>query len=197
MSRALFITDVQNDFTEGGALAVDGGTAVAERISRFLDDCGGGYDFVFASRDWHDANNDNGGHFARAGEQPNFVDTWPPHCVSGTPGAEYNPALNTNRVDFHIYKGMGKPAYSFFEGATRDGVSVDTLIDKHAIDAIDVVGLATDYCVRASALDALTREKTVRVFTDLIAGISPELSDAALNEIRQAGGTTEPSPAAP
>ncbi len=121
MSKALFIVDVQNDFTEGGALGVDGGDAVAERhhaaTSRRTPT---EYALIVASRDWHDGDNDNGGHF-QLGE-PDFVDTWPVHCVSGTPGAEYDPGLDTDAVTHHVKKGQGKPAYSLFEGTTDDGV---------------------------------------------------------------------------
>ena len=112
MSKALFIVDVQNDFTEGGALGVDGGDAVAERITRFLEAHAGDYSVIVASRDWHDGDNDNGGHFH---PEPDFVDTWPEHCVAGTAGAEYHPALPVQEIDVHVRKGQGKPAYSMFE----------------------------------------------------------------------------------
>src|SRR3546814_3121748 len=99
MSKALFIVDVQNDFTERGALGVEGGDAVAERISRFLDRHAGDYDIVVASRDWHDGDNDNGGHFS---DHPDFIDTWPVHCVGGTYGAEYDEVFDTSRVTHHL-----------------------------------------------------------------------------------------------
>ena len=186
MSRALFIIDVQNDFTEGGALGVEGGSAVAEGITRFLADHAGDYTAIFASRDWHDAGNDNGGHFATDAE-PDFVTTWPVHCVAGTNGAAYHPALKTDKVTFHIRKGQGVPAYSIFEGRTEAGSSVHNLLDEHGVDAIDVTGIATDYCVRASALDALSHGQRVRVFTDLVAGVAPASSEAALAELAHAG----------
>ena len=121
MSKALFIVDVQNDFTEGGALGVEGGDAVAERITRHLEAHADEYAIIVASRDWHDGDNDNGGHF---NPEPDFVDTWPVHCVSGTAGAEYDPGLDTGEVTHHVKKGQGKPAYSLFEGTTDDGVTV-------------------------------------------------------------------------
>ncbi|PJJ55423.1 isochorismatase family protein [Compostimonas suwonensis] len=186
MARALFIIDVQNDFTEGGALGVDGGAAVAAGVTRLLDAHPQAYDHVFASRDWHDGDNDNGGHFA-TGEAPDYVDTWPVHCVSGTPGADYHPALSTKDVDIHIRKGQGKPAYSIYEGVTQDGETVPEIIERLGITEIDVVGIATDYCVRASALDALEQGTEVRVFSDLVAGVAPESSEAALRELRDAG----------
>jgi nicotinamidase/pyrazinamidase len=185
MSKALFIVDVQNDFTEGGALGVTGGDAVAERISRYLEAHAGEYSLIVASRDWHDADNDNGGHFA-AGE-PDFVDTWPPHCVSGTEGAEYDPGLDTSAVTHHVKKGQGKPAYSVFEGTTDAGQTVAELLDEHGVVDVDIAGIATDYCVRASGLDAIEHGRHVRVFTDLTAGVAAESSDAALAELAHAG----------
>ncbi len=185
MSRALFIVDVQNDFTEGGALGVEGGKAVAAAITRHLRARAAEYDLIVASRDWHDADNDNGGHFA-AGE-PDFVDTWPVHCVAGTDGAEYDPALDTETVTHHVKKGQGIPAYSLFEGTTDSGRSVADLIAEHGVVEVDVVGIATDHCVRASALDAVEHGRRVRVLTDLVAGVSPEASEAALAELAHAG----------
>src|SRR6188472_1422396 len=111
MTRALFIVDVQNDFTEGGALGVEGGAAVAAGISEYLAHHPDRYDVVFASRDWHNGDNDNGGHFST---DPDFVDSWPPHCVAGTAGAEYHPALDQSAIDVHVRKGQGRPAYSIF-----------------------------------------------------------------------------------
>jgi len=185
MSKALFIVDVQNDFTEGGALAVEGGDAVAERISRFLAAHAGDYALIVASRDWHDGDNDNGGHFA-AGE-PDFVDSWPAHCVSGTAGAEYDPGLVTDAVTHHVKKGQGRPAYSLFEGTTEAGETVAGLLDAHGVVDVDVTGLATDYCVRASALEAIERGRHVRVLTDLIAAVAPASGEAALAEMAHAG----------
>jgi len=192
MSRALFIIDVQNDFTEGGALGVDGGAAVAARITEFLAAHAADYAIVLASRDWHDGHNDNGGHFAGEAD-PDFVDTWPVHCVAGTEGAAYHPALRTDKVDYHIRKGQGVPAYSIFEGRTEAGSTVHNLLDEHGIDSIDVVGIATDYCVRASALDALAHGQRVRVLTDLVAGVAPQTSEAALAELAHAGAEVVPS----
>lgn len=184
MTRALFIVDVQNDFTERGALGVEGGDEVAERISRFLTAHAGDYALVVASRDWHDGTGDNGGHFSA---EPDFIDTWPVHCVAGTYGAAYDDVFDTSAVTHHLKKGQGKPAYSLFEGESDAGESAADLLDEHGIRDIDVVGLATDYCVRASALDALAGGRRVRVFTDLVAGVHADSSAAALAEIRAAG----------
>ncbi len=186
MTRALFIVDVQNDFTEGGTLAVQGGAAVARAVSRYLDAHHADYELVFASRDWHHGHTDNGGHFAADGE-PDYVDTWPVHCVAGTPGADYHPDLDLDEIDFHIHKGQGVPAYSIYEGTTEDGESVRDLIERHGVDQIDLVGLATDYCVRASAIDAHEHGKRVRVLTDLVAGVAAESSERALRELEARG----------
>lgn len=192
MTRALFIIDVQNDFTEGGALGVDGGAAVAAGISRYLAAHPDRYHEVFASRDWHDADNDNGGHFA-TGEAPNFITTWPVHCVRDTAGAAYHSDLDTAAITVQVRKGQGKPAYSIFEGVTDDGESVPQRLEELNVDEIDVVGLATDYCVLASALDAVAAGLKVRVFDDLVAGVSPESSHAALVTLAEAGVTVEHS----
>jgi nicotinamidase/pyrazinamidase len=186
MTRALFIIDVQNDFTEGGALGVDGGAAVAAGITRLLQQHRDEYALVAASRDWHSGENDNGGHFA-VDTEPDFVETWPAHCVEGTEGAEYHPDFDTSAVDVHIRKGQGVPAYSIFEGTDDAGDSMSDVLAARGITDIDVVGLATDYCVRASALDAVERGQHVRVFTDLVAGVAAESSTAALAELGHAG----------
>ncbi|MBN7794672.1 isochorismatase family protein [Microbacterium esteraromaticum] len=184
MSRALLIVDVQNDFTEGGALAVAGGDAVASAVSQLLADRAGDYAVIVASRDWHNADGDNGGHFADA---PDFVDTWPVHCVAGTDGAEYDPLLVTDAVTHHVRKGQGIPAYSMFEGVTEEGRSVAEVLSSHGVTDADVVGIATDHCVRASALDAIAHGVHVRVLTDLTAGVGEETSEAALAELAHAG----------
>jgi nicotinamidase/pyrazinamidase len=193
MARALMIVDVQNDFTEGGALGVEGGAAVAAGVSELLAKHRDEYRVVIASRDWHDADNDNGGHFAGEEEDPDFVETWPDHCVAGTPGAEYHPAFDHSGVDVHIRKGQGEAAYSAFEGVTDDGRTVAQVLDEHGVTDVDLVGIATDYCVRASGLDAVEHGRHVRVFTDLVAGVAPESSAAALAELAHAGAVVTES----
>ena len=187
MTKALFIIDVQNDFCEGGSLAVQGGAAVAEKITNYLEQNRSAYDVVIASRDWHDAGNDNGGHFAPVGQAPDFVSNWPIHCVSGTAGAEYHPNLNTSFIDFHIIKGMGKPSYSIFEGETPEGQSLEALLSELAVTDVDVAGLATDYCVLASSLDAKKAGFRVSVLTKLVAGVASESSENALVQMTSAG----------
>lgn len=186
MTRALFIIDVQNDFTEGGALGVEGGAAVAAGVTQLLAAHPHAYSSVFASRDWHDADSDNGGHFAQ-GAEPDHVTTWPVHGVAGTPGAEYHPALSTDAVTFHIRKGQGEPGYSIFDGVTEDGEKTGELLTSRGVTDVDVVGLATDFCVRSSVLDALEHGQHVRVLTDLVAGVSAETSEAALAEMAHMG----------
>lgn len=190
MTRALFIVDVQNDFTEGGALGVDGGDAVAEGITAYLSAHAGEYALIVASRDWHDADSDNGGHFAA---EPDFAGTWPVHCVADTDGAAYDPGFDTSAVTHHVKKGQGKPAYSLFEGVTDAGESVGDLLAAHGVVDVDIVGIATDYCVKASAMDAIEHGRHVRILTDLIAGVAPETSDAALAELAHAGAELQES----
>lgn len=192
MTRALLVIDVQNDFTEGGALGVDGGAAAAEGITAYLQAHPNRYDVVIASRDWHRGDDDNGGHFA-TDAAPDFVTTWPRHCVASTPGAEYHPALDVSLVDVHVKKGQGVPAYSIFEGTTDDGVAFPDELDRLEVTDVDVVGIATDYCVRASALDALAAGRRVTVLDDLVAAVDPVTGAEALVELETAGAIVRPS----
>lgn len=184
MTRALLIIDVQNDFTEGGALAVSGGDAVASGVTAFLAAHADDYDMIIASRDWHNPDDDNGGHFADA---PDFIDTWPAHCVAGTAGAEYDPLLTTDAITHHVRKGQGEPAYSMFEGVADGGATVAALLSERGVLTADIVGIATDHCVRASTLDAIAHGVHMRVLTDLVAGVGAESSAAALAELAHAG----------
>ncbi len=187
MAKALFIIDVQNDFCEGGSLAVTGGAACAANITNFLCEHSSDFDLVIASRDWHSPTGDNGGHFAIEPAEPDFVNSWPAHCVSGTHGAEYHPALDTSYVDVHIEKGQGKPSYSIFEGVTRDGQSLSELLAEREVSDVTVVGIATDYCVLASALDAKKEGMSVTVVTALTAGVAPKSSEQAIDTMVDAG----------
>ena len=192
MTRALLVVDMQNDFTEGGALGVGGGNGLATRITAFLARHADEYDLIVGSRDWHDADGDNGGHFAAA-DAPDFETTWPVHCVAGTPGAEYHPDLDTAPIDVHVMKGQGAPAYSAFEGTTESGQDlVDVLFDRQ-VHEIDIVGIATDHCVRATAEDGLRAGLDVVVFEDLVVGVDPIRSATALEEIRTGGGHVDRS----
>lgn len=182
MNKTLVVVDVQNDFCEGGSLAVAGGAEVARKVKRLL----GEYSLVVATRDHHV---DPGAHFAGP-EGPDFVDSWPRHCEAGTPGADFHPALGTDfasRVDAVVSKGAYEAAYSGFEGSLADGRTLTQYLREAGVDAIDVVGIATDHCVRATVLDALAEGFSVTVLTDLVAGVDPAASARALEEIEAAG----------
>ena len=181
MTRALVVVDVQNDFCEGGSLAVRGGAAVAAAISAHMASAADRYAHIVGTRDWHI---EPGEHFSA---EPDYIDSWPPHCVADTPGAEFHPALDLDRLDAVFSKGQHAAAYSGFEGASGDGTSLKAWLRKHHIDDITIVGIATDYCVRATALDGLHNGFTTHVLEDLTAGVAPETSQAALDEIRAAG----------
>ncbi len=187
MTRALIIVDVQNDFVEGGSLGVTGGRAVATRISEHLAAHADDYAAVVASRDWHHAHHSNGGHFAEPGTEPDFSTTWPVHCVSTTDGSDYAPELDTSLVTHHVRKGMGVPAYSAFEGVTDDGSDLATVLRDLGVTEVDVTGIATDYCVRASVLDARRHGLAVHVLDGLHAGVASETSEAAVAEMTEAG----------
>ncbi|MGA4507464.1 isochorismatase family protein [Propionibacteriaceae bacterium G1746] len=184
MTSGLLIVDVQNDFTEGGALATAGGATAAAAITAHL--ATHDYDLVAASRDWHHGDDDNAGHFS---PEPDYIDTWPVHCVAGTEGADYHPALAVERIDVHVLKGQGVPAYSAFEGATEDGSTLAQVLADRGVTHLDVVGIATDHCVRASALDARRFGLDVRVIDSLTSAVSPRTRAAALDELRAAGVT--------
>lgn len=185
MKRALLIVDVQNDFCEGGALAVNGGSDVASRISRYIRLHPGKFSAgIFASKDWHE---NPVGHFS---ENPDFVKTWPPHCVAGTPGAKFHPLLETELIDVEtevFYKGQRTAAYSAFEGRNERDQDLASVLRTNGVTILEVCGIATDYCVRASVLDAIKHVRTVVVHDDLIAGVNPKSSRAAIKEMMKAG----------
>ncbi|QBJ97991.1 isochorismatase family protein [Rhodococcus sp. ABRD24] len=177
--RALIVTDVQNDFCEGGSLAVAGGGEVAAAVNDLLS--GAGYAAIVATRDHHI---DPGAHFSG---EPDFVGTWPPHCRAGTPGAQFHPALELGAVEEVFSKGEYSAAYSGFEGASPTGEFLADWVRRHRIGAVDIVGIAIDYCVRATALDAVREGFDTRVLLDYTAGVSPATTDAALTDLRRAG----------
>jgi nicotinamidase/pyrazinamidase len=182
--RALIIVDVQNDFTEGGSLAVTGGTAVAQAITEHVHGHRDDYIAVAGTRDWHV---DPGHHFS---DHPDYVDTWPAHCVVGTDGAGSHPAIDTTAVDAWFTKGEHAAAYSGFEGATDEGgqrVGLGAWLRDRQVDSVDVVGIATDHCVRATALDAVSEGFSTRVLLDLTAGVARTTTDAALTQLKDAG----------
>lgn len=184
---ALLVVDVQNDFCEGGSLAVTGGKEVASKISSYLAGNADAYDAVIASRDWHTPDDDNGGHFAAPDTEPDFSATWPVHCVAHEAGSDYAPGLALRHVTDHIKKGMGEPAYSAFEGVTEDGRTLLDLLRTDGIERVDVVGLATDYCVKATALDAAAAGLSTRVLASLTAAVAEETRLSARDELTAAG----------
>jgi nicotinamidase/pyrazinamidase len=188
--RALIVVDVQNDFCEGGSLAVAGGAAVAAAISEYLAGPeAAGYAHVIASRDYHI---DPGDHFSG---HPDFANSWPPHCVVGTPGAQFHPRLDTGHVEAVFSKGAHAAAYSAFEGTDDAGTSLADWLRERDVDALDVVGIATDYCVRATALDAARAGFATQVLLGLTAGVDPVTTQEALDALRAAGVTLTGTPA--
>jgi nicotinamidase/pyrazinamidase len=177
--RALVIVDVQNDFCEGGSLAVDGGTSVARAITALLAG-DHGYDCVVATKDCHI---DPGDHFS---DHPDYVSSWPRHCVAGTPGAEFQPDLDVTPIEAVFPKGAYAAAYSGFEG-TADGVGLADWLRSRGVDGVDIVGIATDYCVRATAMDAVASGFTTRVLVGLTAGVAADSTASALADMRGAG----------
>jgi nicotinamidase/pyrazinamidase len=186
MTRALIIVDVQNDFCEGGSLAVTGGADVAAGISAALSS--GTWDHVVATKDYHI---DPGTHFST---HPDFLESWPPHCVVGTDGAEFHPNLVTDRIEAVFRKGQHAAAYSGFEGRTDDGEDLAGWLRSREVTDVEVVGIATDYCVRATALDAVGNGFATTVLLDLTAGVSAGTTEAALAEFRTASVATTGSP---
>jgi nicotinamidase/pyrazinamidase len=178
--RALIIVDVQNDFCEGGSLAVTGGAAVARAISSHLAD-EPEYAHVVATKDFHV---DPGDHFS---DHPDYVDSWPPHCVAGTTGADFHPDLDTSSLSAVFLKGAHAAAYSGFEGADETGTLLADWLRQRDLDEVDVVGIATDYCVRATARDAARGGFATRVLLDLTAGVAAESTAKAIDDLRAAG----------
>src|SRR5947209_18930121 len=178
--RALIIVDVQNDFCEGGSLAVAGGAEVAAGISVALASPNHRWDSVVATKDFHV---DPGPHFSAT---PDYVDSWPPHCVVGTPGTDLHPDLATDRVQAVFTKGEHEAAYSGFQGHNGETGLADWLRGR-GVTELDVVGIATDHCVRATALDAARNGFATTVLLDLTAGVAQSTVDAALTELAAAG----------
>ena len=214
MSRALIIVDVQNDFCEGGSLAVEGGAELAGAISEYVDAHHGQFDHVVATQDWHI---DPGTHFS---DDPDFVDSWPKHCVAGTRGAELHPDLDTEYIQAYFRKGQYTAAYSGFEGllapddavpsgdrkpgampvaggssgsaagagdaeaagsdfaAGEDAIGLDDWLQSHDVEDVVVVGIATDHCVKATALDGVQAGYSVTVLRNLTVGVAEDLDDA-------------------
>ena len=195
MTKALIIVDVQYDFCEGGSLPVTGGLAVADKLAEYVRSglAGRRYDLIITTQDWH---RDPGAHFS---DKPDFVNTWPPHCVAGTHGAEIVAGLasalaadNSGATIAHIHKGEYAAAYSGFEGKeVATGRTLEAFLADHHVTEMDVCGLATDYCVRATALDAAAAGFSARVLLAYSAGISQDGVAAALQDFAVADISTE------
>ncbi|WP_279737566.1 nicotinamidase [Rothia aeria] len=205
MAKALIIVDVQNDFCAGGALATDRGAKVASLISEYVEDNHHRYEAVVATQDWHI---DPGAHFS---DTPNFVDSWPVHCVANTEGAEIHPNLDTDYIEAYFRKGRYEAAYSGFEGlqapeesvmtgehepgATLDDESPKTpladWLDEREIQDVDIVGIATDYCVLATAKDAVDAGYETRVLIDLTAPVHEDKLDEVIAEMEDEGITVK------
>ncbi len=186
--RALLVVDVQPTFCEGGALPVAGGNVVAQAIAEYAAAHRERYALVVTTQDWHI---DPGRHFATPPEEPDYVDTWPPHGVAGTAEAELHPALAGLAPDASVRKGQYAAAYSGFEGTDAEGRTLAQLLD--GVDAVDVVGLAESHCVKETALDAVRAGMSVRVLSDLTAPVTPEQGELARAQLREAGVEITPS----
>ncbi|WP_374968596.1 isochorismatase family protein [Terrabacter sp. BE26] len=184
-ARALIIVDVQNDFCEGGSLAVAGGAEVAREVSEHVSRHAADYDHVVATADWHV---DPGTHFSQT---PDYVDSWPVHCVAGSEGAEFHPRLAgaLGHVEAVFRKGEHAAAYSGFEGrADVDGrTPLADWLEQRGVTDVDVVGIATDHCVRATAADAQREGFRTTVLLDLTAGVARSTTESALSQLREAG----------
>ncbi|WP_033308163.1 isochorismatase family protein [Streptomyces iakyrus] len=186
MRRALIVVDVQNDFCEGGSLAVAGGADVAAAVTELIGQAAGsGYQHVVATRDHHIA---PGGHFSA---NPDYARSWPAHCVAGTEGVGFHPnfapAVASGSIDAVFDKGAYSAAYSGFEGADENGTPLADWLRSRDVTEVDVVGIATDHCVRATALDAAREGFRTQVLLDLTAGVAQESTERALEELRRAG----------
>ena len=201
MAKALIIVDVQNDFCEGGSLAVAGGAALATEISEMLAETTD-FDFVAATQDWHV---EPGSHFS---ETPDFRTSWPVHCVAGSKGAALHRNLDTEDIDAYFRKGKYDAGYSGFDGLlapedevavgereahesvtenNESPVSLDDWLRENDIDDLVIVGIATEHCVRATALDAVNAGYNTTVLRDFVAGVDGDASEEALEELADAG----------
>lgn len=178
------VVDVQNDFCEGGSLAVPGGAATAAAITHWIDTNSGDYQLIVATRDYHV---EPGRHFAAAGEQPDFRETWPVHCVAGTHGAGFHPALGLPSSAEIVSKGAYAAAYSGFEATDEDGTSLEALMQSEQVEQIDVCGLATSFCDRATALDSARLGYRTRLLLDLCADVTGTDTELTLAELSRAG----------
>jgi nicotinamidase/pyrazinamidase len=192
MQRALIVVDVQNDFCEGGSLAVAGGADVAAAITDLIAEATPGYRHIVATRDFHI---EPGDHFS---DNPDYERSWPPHCVAGTEGSSFHPnfapAIASGAIDAVFSKGAYAAAYSGFEGTDENGTPLADWLRARGVTEVDVVGIATDHCIRATTLDALREGFTTHVLLDLTAGVAPHTTERALDEMRAAGAKLSGKP---
>ena len=190
MRHGLIVVDVQNDFCEGGSLAVHGGAAVASDIGALLhhwvrqDPKAPPYDVVVATKDHHV---DPGSHWARAGQQPDYVDSWPVHCRVGTDGEAFHPNLDPQPFDAVFLKGEHGAASSGFQGHTADGTPLADWLRRHEVGQVDICGIDTGHGLRRTVLDARAQGFEVRLLTRLCAGLAPGSTGPALQELEDAG----------
>ena len=184
MKRALIVVDVQNDFCEGGSLGVPGGSKVARAISDHVEYYRSEYHLVVATRDWHV---EPGTHFAPEGEDPDYAETWPVHCRAGTGGAEFHPDLRLPAGSIVISKGERAAAFSGFEGADHAGRSLDAVLRSHGTTHVDVAGIATSFCDKATALGGVALGYGTRLLLSLCADVPEADTAATLEELERAG----------
>jgi nicotinamidase/pyrazinamidase len=178
--RALIIVDVQNDFCEGGSLGIAGGTAVVREINEYVA-AHRDYAHVVATKDYHI---EPGEHFS---EHPDYRVSWPRHCEVGTPGVDFHPEFDDSAIEAVFMKGHYSAAYSAFESVDDAGTPLPDWLRQRGVEEIDIAGLATDYCVLATATDAVNAGFAARVLLDLTAGVAQESTDKAVEDMRAAG----------
>jgi nicotinamidase/pyrazinamidase len=178
---AIIVVDPQPDFFEGGSLPIPGATAASYRIAAFLHERHADFDLTIVTQDWH---LNPGDHWS---SEPDFVSTWPVHCAANTLGAEIHESLADVHWDAVIHKGMHEAAFSGFDGEGFDGATLNEVLSSSNIHNVTVVGFATDYCVRATALDARALGMNVRVKLDLCAGVDPATTASAIAEMLSVG----------
>ncbi|MER5756734.1 isochorismatase family protein [Streptomyces sp. NPDC002088] len=185
MRRALIVVDVQKDFCEGGSIPVKGGADRARAIAEMVQRSDGEYAHIVATRDHHI---DPGDHFS---DHPDYQNSFPVHCVAGSEGGAFHPHFApiaaSSAVDEVFYKGAHSASKSGFEGSAQDGTSLADWLHGRSVSDVDVVGIATDHCVKATALDGAKAGFSVRVLLDYTAGVAAHTTDQAIEELRQAG----------
>ncbi len=179
--HALIVVDPQPDFFESGPLPIPGATAIAEKIADYLRDNVDNFSMTVVTQDWHI---DPGAHWS---DDPDFVTKWPVHCAANTSGADIYSSLRDQHWDAVIRKGQHDGAYSGFQGTSDDGSTLEEVLKSAGVERVTIVGFATDYCVKATSLDARTLGFEVNVVLDLCAGVHPATSRDAITSMANAG----------